>query len=91
MNSSILVGVRIDDINAHTLALGEGGDNCSQRLRGTTAATDHTTEIVRVNTHLEHIAACGFTRGDTHPVSVIDDPSHQMVEGLSQRLVSQGN
>src|SRR5690606_23698432 len=47
----------VRDVDADAASVRQSGDEGAQRLRGAAAAPDHTSSVVGVHTHLEHVAS----------------------------------
>src|SRR5512145_760284 len=72
--------VGVDDVDPDPAAVGEGGHDGAQRLRGATRPPDDTAEVLGVHVHLEDLAACARRGDDLHLVRVIDDSLDEVLE-----------
>src|SRR5206468_2115616 len=79
--------VGVDDVHADAAAT-DAAHHGAQGGRGAPAPADHLAEIVGVHMHLERAAtACG-QQLEPDLVRVVDDPAHQVLEGVSQKAHS---
>src|SRR4051812_23450984 len=86
-STAALAPVDVDDVDADALAA-DAGDHLSQRLRGAAAAADHPAEIVRVHADLEPLTATVVDHVHPDVVRVVDDPAHEVLEGLLEHVSS---
>src|SRR4051794_28939793 len=86
-STAALAPVDVDDVDADALAA-DAGDHLSQRLPGAAAAADHPAEIVRVHADLEPLTATVVDHVHPDVVRVVDDPAHEVLEGLLEHVSS---
>jgi len=77
--------IGVDDVDTHPAPVGERRDQGAQCLGSATGSADHTSKVVGVHAHLEHVAALRTLLRDAHVFGMIDNPLDEVFEGGSEQ------
>src|SRR6476661_4915599 len=78
----LLEAVGVDDVDADRLTASQRTHDGAQGAGGATGATDHATEVLRVDADLEDLTAAQLLAPDGDGVLVVDDPLDEVLERL---------
>src|SRR6476660_2962585 len=78
----LLEAVGVDDVDADRLTASQRTHDGAQGAGGATGATDHATEVLRVDADLEDLTAAQLLAPDGDLVLVVDDALDEVLERL---------
>jgi len=77
--------IGVDDVDTHPAPVSERRDQGAQCLGSATGTADHTSKVVRMHAHFDHVAALGTLLRDPHVFGMIDNPLDEVFEGRSEQ------